>query len=257
MDFRSSSTEIWRRWWWRSSGWLCRCSPEERHRATWRETKTHPIFKVHLFLLISSISEVLDFRYFKHIFLNYYFCDFWFSPSLLWTSDFELRIFQVSLPTFELRIFLVVLSSQDQIGRFRLFCWRSTMSVKKLTNRPRKNRTKIPLSLQRRTGGGREASRQPRESQLSWWQGKSRIWTLFARILFWIWLKHHEKHETSQGEVIGLTKMPMNVLKIPDDQNCRWTSPTNSVRSWRMSRKTWVAEFLFRKKIVGLIYQYC
>ena len=103
VDFRSSSTEIWRRWWWRSSGWLCRCSPEERHRATWRETKTHPIFKVHLFLLISSISEVLDFRYFKHIFLNYYFCDFWFSPSLLWTSDFELRIFQVSLrcPTLD------------------------------------------------------------------------------------------------------------------------------------------------------------
>ena len=127
MNFRSSSTEIWRQWWWRSSGWLCRCSPEERHRATWRETKTHPIFKVHLFLLISSISEVLDFRYFKHIFLNYYFCDFWFSPSLLWTSDFKLRIFQVSLPTFELRIFLVVLSSQDQIGRFRLFCWRSTI----------------------------------------------------------------------------------------------------------------------------------
>ena len=127
MNFRSSSTEIWRQWWWRSSGWLCRCSPEERHRATWRESKTHPIFKVHLFLLISSISEVLDFQYFKHIFLNYYFCDFWFSPSLLWTSDFELRIFQVSLPTFELRIFLVVLSSQDQIVRFRLFCWRSTI----------------------------------------------------------------------------------------------------------------------------------
>ena len=38
--------------------------------------KTHLIFKVHLFLLISSISEVLDFQYFKHIFLNYYFCDF-------------------------------------------------------------------------------------------------------------------------------------------------------------------------------------
>ena len=29
-----------------------------------------------------------------YIFLNYYFCDFWFSPSLLWTSDFELRFFK-------------------------------------------------------------------------------------------------------------------------------------------------------------------
>ena len=34
------------------------------------------LFKVHLFQLICSISEVLDFRYFKHIFLTYYFCDF-------------------------------------------------------------------------------------------------------------------------------------------------------------------------------------
>ena len=64
-----------------------------------------------------------------------YFLDI--SPPLnltanLWTLNFELRIFQVSLPTFELRIFLVVLSSQDQIGRFRLFCWRSTMGQIKI-----------------------------------------------------------------------------------------------------------------------------
>ena len=38
--------------------------------------KIAPPFIPRLELANYSISEVLDFQYFKHIFLNYYFCDF-------------------------------------------------------------------------------------------------------------------------------------------------------------------------------------
>ena len=62
---------------------------------------------------------------------------------------------------------------------FVRFCYESCLrfnfecKTKTHKSQERIELTKIPLSLQRRTRGGGEATRKPREGQLSWWQGKN------------------------------------------------------------------------------------